>query len=38
MWQYAVHNMWHLLKRELIRKCGVGPTCYAARVGRDKLL
>ena len=34
----AVHSMWHLLKRELIRKCGVGPTCYAARVGRGKLL
>ena len=31
-------SMWHLLKRELIRKCGVGPTCYAARVGRGKLL
>ena len=30
--------MWHLLKCELIRKCGVGPTCYAARVGRGKLL
>ena len=31
-------SMWHLLKRELIRKCGVVPTCYAARVGRGKLL